>query len=140
MAIIYGVMRYTRFGLVARATMQNPAMAATLGVNPARVYMSTFALGAAVTGLAGGLLAPVSGITPVMGGAYVAKAFMTVVGGGAAILSGTLSAASLFGSVNQIGAYFTTPVYGEVIVFTTAIVLIRLLPQGISGRFFKGNL
>ena len=140
MAIIYGVMRYTRFGLVARATMQNPAMAATLGVNPARVYMSTFALGAAVTGLAGGLLAPVSGITPVMGGAYVAKAFMTVVGVGAAILSGTLSAASLFGSVNQIGAYFTTPVYGEVIVFTTAIVLIRLLPQGISGRFFKGNL
>ena len=46
----------------------------------------------------------------------------------------------LFRSVNQIGAYFTTPVYGEVIVFTTAIVLIRLLPQGISGRFFKGNL
>jgi branched-chain amino acid transport system permease protein len=140
MVLIYGVMSYTRFGLIARATMQNPAMAATLGVNPARVYMSTFALGAAVTGLAGGLLAPVSGITPGMGGAYVAKAFMTVVGGGAAILSGTMSAASLFGAVNQIGAYFTTPVYGEVLVFTAAIVLIRLLPQGISGRFFKGNL
>ncbi|NKN35954.1 branched-chain amino acid ABC transporter permease [Agrobacterium sp. a22-2] len=140
MAIVYGVMRFTRLGLVARATMQNPAMANSLGVNPARVYMGTFAAGAAITGLAGGLLAPVSGITPVMGGAYVAKAFITVVGGGAAILSGTLSAASLFGSVNQIGAYFTTPVYGEVIVFTAAILLIRLLPQGISGRFFKGSL
>jgi branched-chain amino acid transport system permease protein len=102
--------------------------------------MSTFAVGAAVTGLAGGLVAPVSGITPGMGGAYVAKAFMTVVGGGAAMLSGTMSAASLFGAVNQVGAYFTTPVYGEVLVFTAAIVLIRLLPQGISGRFFKGNL
>jgi branched-chain amino acid transport system permease protein len=140
LVLIYGLMRYTRFGLIARATMQNPAMAATLGVNPARVYMSTFALGAAVTGLAGGLLAPVSGITPGMGGAYVAKTFMTVVGGGASILSGTMSAASLFGAVNQIGAYFTTPVFGEVLVFTAAIVLIRLLPQGISGRFFKGNL
>jgi branched-chain amino acid transport system permease protein len=140
MALIYALMRYTRFGLIARATMQNPAMAATLGVNPARVYMCTFALGAAVTGLAGGLLAPVSGITPGMGGAYVAKTFMTVVGGGASILSGTMSAASLFGAVNQIGAYFTTPVFGEVLVFTAAIVLIRLLPQGISGRFFKGNL
>ncbi len=139
MALVYGVMRYTRLGLIARATMQNPAMAATLGVNPTRVYMSTFAVGAAVTGLAGGLLAPVSGITPGMGGAYVAKAFMTVVGGGAAMLSGTMSAASLFGAVNQVGAYFTTPVYGEVLVFTAAIVLIRLLPQGISGRFFKGN-
>jgi branched-chain amino acid transport system permease protein len=140
MAIVYGVMRFTRLGLVARATMQNPAMANTLGVNPARVYMATFATGSAITGLAGGLLAPVSGITPVMGGAYVAKAFISVVGGGAAILSGTLSAATLFGSINQIGAYFTTPVYGEVIVFTAAIILIRLLPQGISGRFFKGNL
>ena len=140
MAVVYGVMSYTRFGLIARATMQNPAMAATLGVNPARVYMSTFAVGAAITGLAGGLLAPVSGITPGMGGAYVAKAFMTVVGGGAAILSGTMSAASLFGAVNQVGAFFTTPVYGEVLVFTAAIVLIRLLPQGISGRFFKWNL
>jgi len=140
MATVYGIMRYTRLGLIARATMQNPAMANALGVNPARVYMLTFAAGAAVTGLAGGLMAPVSGITPVMGGAYVAKAFITVVGGGAAILSGTLSSASLFGAVNQIGAYFTTPVYGEVIVFVSAIVLIRLLPQGISGRFFKGNL
>lgn len=140
MAIVYGVMRHTRLGLIARATMQNPAMADALGVNPARVYMCTFAAGAAVTGLAGGLLAPVAGITPVMGGAYVAKAFITVVGGGAAMLSGTLSASALFGSLNQIGAYFTTPVYGEVIVFTAAIVLIRLLPQGISGRFLKGNL
>jgi branched-chain amino acid transport system permease protein len=140
MAAVYAVMRHTRLGLIARATMQNPAMANTLGVNPSRVYMGTFAAGAAITGLAGGLMAPVSGITPVMGGAYVAKAFITVVGGGAAFLSGTLSAASLFGAVNQIGAYFTTPVFGEVIVFTAAIILIRLLPQGISGRFFKGNL
>ncbi|MBX9458023.1 MAG: branched-chain amino acid ABC transporter permease [Rhizobium sp.] len=140
MAIVYLVMRHTRFGLVARATMQNPGMAATLGVNPARVYMTTFAIGAAITGLAGGLLAPVSGITPGMGSAYVAKAFISVVGGGAAILSGTLSAASLFGLINQLGAYFTTPVYGEVILFLSAIALIRILPQGISGRFFKGNL
>ncbi|WP_180898281.1 branched-chain amino acid ABC transporter permease [Martelella soudanensis] len=140
MAIVYAVMRYTRFGLIARATMQNPSMASTLGVNPAYVYMGTFAAGSAISGLAGGLLAPVSGITPVMGGAYIAKAFITVVGGGAAILSGTLSASALFGSINQIGAYFTTPVYGEVIVFTAAIILIRLLPQGISGRFFRGRL
>lgn len=139
-AMIYGMMRYTRLGLIARATMQNPAMANTLGINPARVYMGTFAAGAAMNGLAGGLLAPVSGVTPVMGGAYVAKAFITVVGGGAAILSGTFSASTLFGSINQIAAYFTTPVFGEVIVFVAAILLIRLVPQGISGRFFKGSL
>ena len=139
-ALVYGVMRRTRFGLIARAVMQNPDMAANLGVNPAHVYMATFSIGAAITGLAGGVLAPVSGITPVMGSAYVAKAFITVVGGGAAILSGTVSASGLFGFINQIGAYFTTPVYGEVILFLSAIVLIRVLPQGISGRFFRGKL
>ncbi|WP_102223698.1 branched-chain amino acid ABC transporter permease [Acidimangrovimonas sediminis] len=139
-AIVLVVMRYTRLGLIARATMQNPGMSAALGINPDRVYMLTFAAGAALTGLAGGLIAPVSGITPGMGAAYVAKAFITVVGGGTAILSGSLAASSLFGSIDQIGSYLTTPVYGQVIVFTTAIILIRLLPQGISGRFFKGQL
>ncbi|MBO0902898.1 branched-chain amino acid ABC transporter permease [Jiella sonneratiae] len=140
LVLIYAILRYTRFGLIARAVMQNPEMAAVLGVSPARIYMATFSLGAAVTGLAGGVLAPVSGITPVMGGAYVAKAFITVVGGGAAIISGTSSASALFGLVNQLGAYLTTPVYGEVVLFLAAIVLIRLLPQGISGRFFKGTI
>lgn len=140
MAVVYTVLQRTRFGLVARAVMQNPSMAATLGVNPAKVYMITFGLGAAVTGLAGGLLAPVSGITPGMGSAFIAKSFITVVGGGASIISGTLSASGLFGFVNQMGAFLTTPVYGEVILFLTAILLIRLLPQGISGRFFKGRL
>lgn len=140
LGLVYALLRGTRFGLISRAVMQNPDMAAVLGVDPARIYMTTFAIGAAITGLAGGLLAPVSGITPVMGSAYVAKAFITVVGGGAAVLSGTAAASSLFGLTNQLAAYATTPVYGEVILFVAAIVLIRLLPQGISGRFFKGSL
>ena len=39
---------------------------------------------------------------PTIGVAYVAKSFITVIGGGAAILSGTVSASALFGAVNQI--------------------------------------
>lgn len=140
LALVYVVMRRTRFGLVARATMQNPGMAATLGVNPSRIYMMSFGIGSAITGLAGGLLAPVSGVVPTMGAAYVAKAFITVVGGGSAILAGTASSSALFGLINQLGSYFTTPVFGEVILFISAIILIRVLPQGISGRFFKGSL
>lgn len=140
LAAVWVVLRYTRLGLIARATMQNPAMAAALGVSPNRVYMATFAVGAAITGLAGGLLAPVSGVVPTMGAAYVAKAFITVVGGGSAILAGTASAAGLFGFINQMAAYLTTPVFGEVTLFVSAIILIRVLPQGISGRFFGRSL
>lgn len=140
LAAVWAVLRYTRLGLIARATMQNPNMAAALGVSPNRVYMVTFAVGAAITGLAGGLLAPVSGVVPTMGAAYVAKAFITVVGGGSAILAGTASAAGLFGFINQMAAYLTTPVFGEVTLFVSAIILIRVLPQGISGRFFGRSL
>ena len=134
------VMRYTRFGLVARATMQNPNMASALGADPNKIYMATFAIGAAVTGLAGGVLAPVSGVSPTMGAAFVAKAFITVVGGGASILAGTASASTLFGFIDQMGSYVTTPVYGEVILLIAATVLIRVLPEGITGRFFRGSL
>ncbi|MGZ2259369.1 ABC transporter permease subunit [Roseobacter sp. A03A-229] len=140
MTAVFGVMRYTRAGLIARAVMQNPDMAATLGVNPARVYMATFGAGAAMSGLAGGLLAPVAGVVPTMGAAYIAKAFITVVGGGTSVLWGLISASGLFGFINQIAAFLTTPVFGEVILFIAAVILIRLLPTGISGRFFKGRL
>ena len=140
LAAIFATMRWTRLGLIARGTMQNANMAAALGVNPPRVYAITFGIGAALSGLAGAVLAPVSGVFPTIGVAYVAKSFITVIGGGAAILSGTISAAALFGTINQIATFATTPVFGEVALLGAAIVLIRLLPQGITGRFFRRGL
>lgn len=140
LAAVFLVLRYTRFGLIARATMQNPNMASALGVSPPRIYMATFGIGAAISGLAGGILAPISGIIPVMGAAYIAKAFITVVSGGASILAGTLAASTLFGFINQVATFGTTPVFGEVALFISAIVLLRVMPQGITARFFKGRL
>jgi branched-chain amino acid transport system permease protein len=140
LAAIFATLRWTRLGLIARGTMQNANMAAALGVNPPRVYAVTFGIGAALSGLAGAVLAPVSGVFPTIGVAYVAKSFITVIGGGAAILSGTMSAATLFGTINQIATFATTPVFGEVALLAAAIVLIRLLPQGITGRFFRRGM
>ena len=140
LAGVYVVLRHTRLGLIARGTMQNANMAAALGVKPPRVYAVTFGVGAALSGLAGGVLAPVSGVFPTIGVAYIAKAFITVIGGGAAILAGTASAAALFGTINQIATFVTTPVFGEVALLAAAVVLIRLLPQGITGRFFRRGL
>ena len=137
---VLAALRFTKLGLIARGTMQNANMAAALGVNPSRVYSITFGLGAALTGLAGAVVAPVSGIFPTIGAAYVAKCFITVIGGGASIVMGTASSSTLFGAVNQIATYVTTPVFGEVALLAAAIVLIRALPQGITGRFFRGSL
>jgi branched-subunit amino acid ABC-type transport system permease component len=137
---VFAIMRWMRLGLIARGTMQNANMAAALGVDPTRVYAVTFGIGAALSGLAGAVLAPVSGVFPTIGVAYVAKSFITVIGGGAAILSGTVSASALFGTINQIATFVTTPVFGEVGMLAAAILLIRLLPQGITGRFFRRGL
>ncbi len=134
------LLRLTKFGLILRATMQNPRMAAALGVAPNRIYMATFALGAALAGLAGGVLAPISGVSPAMGAAYIARAFITVLGGGPAIITGTGLASGLFGTINELVSFKTTPVIGDVALLAAAILLIRVLPQGITGRYLRRSL
>jgi branched-chain amino acid transport system permease protein len=140
LAATWVTLKLTNAGLIARGTMQSAEMAAALGVSPARVYAVTFAVGAALSGLAGALIAPLAGVVPTMGAAYIAKAFITVITGGAAILTGTLSAAGLLGTVSTIGTFLTTPVLGEVMLLAAAVVLLRLLPRGITGRYFRRAL
>jgi branched-subunit amino acid ABC-type transport system permease component len=137
---IWAVLRLTPAGLIARGTMQNAEMAAALGVAPERVYAVTFAAGAALSGLAGGLIAPVAGVVPTMGTAYIAKAFIAVITGGTAMLAGTLAASGLLGTVATAVTFLSTPVFGEVALLAVAIVLLRLLPRGITGRFLRRAL
>ena len=140
LAALMAVLKFTKAGLIARATMQNPTMAASLGISVNTVYSVTFGAGAALSGLAGALISPLSGVLPTMGVAYVAKSFITVISGGAAIIAGTLSASTLLGSLNTLATFAATPVIGEVALLFAAIVLLRVLPQGITGRFFRKAL
>ena len=137
--LLWLVLRYTRVGLVARGAMQNAEVASSLGYNPRRIYMWTFTAGAALSGLAGGVMAPLTGLLPSSGSLYIAKAFITVITGGAAIISGTLASATVFGTVNQIVSFGSTPVIGEIAMLALAIILLRLMPQGITGRFFRNS-
>ncbi len=138
LGLTYGLFNYTRFGLVARATMQNPNMVSALGVNPARVYMGTFAFGAALAGLGGAVMAPLTGVVPTLGLAFIAKIFITVIVGGPVILLGTTTAGAVLGLVESLVSYSSTPIYGQVAMLAFAIILLRLLPQGISGFWRRG--
>ena len=137
---VYVVLRMTRLGLLARGTMQNAEMAAALGVDTSRIYATTFAFGAGLAGLAGGILAPISGVFPSIGGSYIGRAFITVIGGGPAPLVGTVTASAIFGFINQLATFVSNPVYGEVALLAAAVILIRLLPNGITGRYFRRAL
>ncbi len=134
----YFVLAHTNLGLIARGAMQNPEMASSLGASPARIYSVTFTAGAALSGLAGGILAPLSGVVPTMGAAFVAKAFITVITGGASILTGTITASGILGGISTLTTFAINPVIGDVALLLTAIILLRFLPYGITGRFFRG--
>jgi len=135
--VMWAVLRFTRAGLIARGAMQGADVVSALGYNPGKVYMITFATGAALSGLAGGVLAPLTGLLPSVGGAYIAKAFITVIVGGAAVITGTLTSGILFGTINQIVSFASHPVLGEVAMLALAVILLRLMPNGITGRFFR---
>ncbi len=134
LAVVWLVFTRTRYGTMARAATQLPHMAAAVGINARRINMLTFAFGAALAGAGGALLAPVAGVVPNMGQAYVGRAFMTVVVGGPGVLTGTLSAAGLLGSVDSFVSNVFSSFLGTAALLVVAIVLLRLLPTGISGR------
>ena len=138
MALIFAVLRFTRVGLVARGAMQSAEVVSALGYNPSRVYMITFALGAAVSGLAGGVMAPLTGLLPSSGGQFIAKSFITVIAGGASVIAGTTAGSIVFGTVSKVVEMLSTTVIGEIALLVVAIVLLRILPTGITGRFFRG--
>ncbi len=138
--LMLAVLRSTRSGLIARGTMQRSEMAAALGYNPERIYMLTFACGSALSGLAGAVLAPLVGLVPTAGGAYIAKAFITVIAGGPALITGLASSAGVFGLINQIFSFAFSPVAGEVALLVAAVILLRLLPRGITDRLFRNSL
>lgn len=139
-AVILGLaalFKLTTFGLMARATTQNADMVAKLGGNPRRIYALTFGLGAALAGLGGAALAPITGVIPTIGVSYIAKAFITVISGGGTVIAGNIAASTLFGTISQTFTYWYTPIIGEVALLVSAVILIRILPKGITGRFFN---
>ena len=132
-AVLWWVYNRTHFGLQARATMQNAAMARALGVNTDRVYMLTFGLGAGLAGLSGALLAPTTSIAPFMGQQFVAPAFITVVVGGATnVNTGALGSSLILSLVRTPVGFLFGAFLGLVALLLAALIIIRLMPDGIS--------
>lgn len=127
----------TRFGTLARATIQVPHIAEALGVNTSLVYSLTFGLGAALAGLAGGLYAPTMTLVPTMGSAFVVEAFVTVVVGGADVFLGTAPAALVLGVIKAGLTSWQGQLAGQIGLLVAVIIVIRILPRGISGWILR---
>jgi branched-chain amino acid transport system permease protein len=123
----------TRWGVIARATIQAPHMARALGVETGRVYATTFGLGAALAGLAGGLYAPTMTMVPTMGATFIVESFVTVVVGGADIFLGAAPAAAILAVIRAGMTAWQGQLFGQIGLLVAVIVVIRLMPGGLSG-------
>jgi branched-chain amino acid transport system permease protein len=138
LALTWSIAKFTRFGILARGTMQNAEIARGMGANSSVIYMATFGFGTALAGIAGAALVPITGVSPTSGIFFIAKAFITVITGGPFPILGTLSAAAIFGTVDASVQYFYTSIAGEISILIIALILLRLLPQGITGKMQAG--
>jgi urea ABC transporter permease protein UrtB len=135
---LYVLFYHSRFGVIARATIQKPKMANALGVNTDRMYSLTFGLGAALAGLAGGLYAPTMTMVPTMGATFIVESFVTVVVGGADIFVGAAPAAAILALIKTALTAWYGQLFGQIGLLLTVIVVIRILPGGLSG-WLKGT-
>jgi branched-chain amino acid transport system permease protein len=133
LAVIYVVFMRTRFGIHARATMQNASIAQATGVRVGRVYALSFGLGAALAGFCGAMYAPTMTLMPTMGAAFLIESFVTVVVGGANVLLGTAPAGMLLAVVRTALNGWGGQIIGQIGMLLAVIVVIRLLPEGLSG-------
>src|SRR5260221_6771588 len=85
----------TKFGVYARATMQNAPIAQALGVKVGTIYALSFGIGAGLAGLCGALYAPTMTLIPTMGATFIVESFVTVVVGGSNVLLGTTPAGAV---------------------------------------------
>lgn len=129
--------KYTRFGVHARATIQDPEMAKALGTDTDRVYRLTFGLGAALAGLTGALYAPTTTAVPTMGSAFIVQSFVTVVVSGADVMLGLSPAAALLGLIQSVLTATSGQLIGQIGLLVAVIIVVRVLPTGISGWWLQ---
>lgn len=125
------LLKYSSFGRRIRATVQNRALAETLGVATRSVDRMTFFIGSGLAGLGGVAASLIGGTNSQMGTRYIILAFLVVVAGGLGQLRGTVIAAWTVGVVTAYLADWTTGSLAQVITFVLVVVFLQVRPNGL---------
>ena len=131
--LLHLFMTRTRTGNAILATAQNLPAARAMGVDTERVYALTFGLGAAMAGMAGGLMAVTTSFSPVVGASYTMKAFVIVVLGGLGSVPGAIVAGVLLGVVENLVSGLWDAGYRDVISFGLLVLILVARPRGLAG-------
>jgi branched-chain amino acid transport system permease protein len=133
-ASMYLILHRTRIGKAMRGVAQNREAALMVGIDPRAVSRLAVAIGIGLSGLAGAVLAPVYAVEPLMGVAFVFKAFAIIIIGGMGNIAGAAIAALTLGIAESLMSGFLPLVLVDALAFVAMIVVLLFRPEGLFGR------
>ena len=128
------LMERTTLGKALRAAADNPVAATYMGIDVDRAYRIAFGLGAAITAIAGGLMATYLTFTPFVGLDYVIIMYSGVVLGGMGSILGAFWGGLTVGFVQQVSALILPPQLQNAAIFVVFLLIVGLRPEGLFGR------
>jgi branched-chain amino acid transport system permease protein len=131
--LLWFALHRTDFGIYIRATMENPEMADSIGINTNFIRAGTFGLGAGLAAAGGVLAAPINQVFFLMGTDVILLSFIVVIVGGLGSLQGALIAALILSGVEGLLSAALDPVQVKAaIMFLMALILV-FRPRGLFG-------
>ena len=138
-AVLIGLLaflRYTRYGLIIRAGVENRAMVTALGIDVRKAFTLVFALGGVAAALAGVLSGVYFGaIDPERGTSLLIFAFIVVVIGGLGSIGGSAVAAVIVGLTQQYANYYASSGIGDLAVIMLLALTLLIRPSGLAGKW-----
>lgn len=129
---IWAFLNRTIIGKAIRAGIENVEHVEGLGINVSRLFTITFVIAGSLSGLAGGLHAPLIMVDPQMGLEVLAFVFMVVIIGGLGSIKGTLVSALIVGQVVSLGSLIYAPL-AQMAPFATMLLILLAKPTGLYG-------
>jgi len=117
-------MKTSKMGRAIRATAQNARAARILGVDTEKVYTCTYALNAAICGLAGSLVAMTYTLHPYIGLPYTVRSFMIVIVAGIGNIPAVLVSGLGLGAVEEFSSYLIGTEFRIAVVFILLVLIL----------------
>ena len=129
---IWAFLNKTITGKAIRAGIEDIEHVEGLGINVYKLFTTTFIIAGVLSGLAGGLHAPLIMVDPQMGLEVLPFVFMVVIIGGLGSIKGTLVSAFLVGQVISLGSIFYAPL-AQMAPFAIMLLILLIKPTGLYG-------
>jgi branched-chain amino acid transport system permease protein len=128
-------LRYTRYGLIIRAGVENRAMVTALGIDVKKAFTLVFAIGGVAAALAGVLAGVYFGsVDPQQGTSLLIFAFIVTVIGGLGSITGSAVAAVAVGLIQQYANYYASSGTGDLAVVLLLALTLLVKPGGLAPK------